>query len=104
VAQSKKQASEDSLVIRYRVTKDEYQRLAAQAKKYEMSPHVYARRVAFDAIDNAERGRILSELELMQQRMAELSSRVQVINEFALELDSEVQNLKGKAAVSAGKR
>jgi hypothetical protein len=103
VAQSKKQVSEE-LVIRYRVTKEEFQRLAAQAKKYEMSPHVYARRVAFDAIDNAERGRILSELELVQRQLAELSSRVQVINEFALELDSEIQNLKGKAAVSAVKR
>jgi hypothetical protein len=104
VAQSKKQVSEDSLVIRYRVTKDEFQRLAAQAKKYEMSPHVYARRVAFDAINNAERGRILSELELVQRQLSELSSRVKVINDFALELDTEVQTLKGKAAVSAGKR
>jgi hypothetical protein len=103
VAQSKKQASEE-LVIRYRVTKEEFQRLAAQAKKYEMSPHVYARRVAFDTIDNAERGRILSELEELQRHVAELSSRFQVINEFVLELDSDVQALKGQAAVGGGKR
>lgn len=99
-----KRETQDALVIRYRVTKEEFQRLSSQARKYEMSPHVYARRVAFDAIDNAERGRILSELEELQRQMAELTSRFHVVNDVVLELNSDVQRLKRQTPTLSEKR